>query len=1445
MNQRMKKKIDGAISIMLIAILLPTMLLSGLMVDLSRYNMAKAMISSAGDLTMNAALADYDGILQDVYGLFAISQDDDDLYKNLEQYFETTLVSNGVVTEKDSKEYVKTLLYNIEKYLYVGDNGEAEITNLFDMDIVSDSTVSGVKESTLANDQVLKKQIVEYMKYRAPMNCALSFFSGLSAMGKSGEQADVVQAKLDAEKNTQTVADRAIKLWEAIQDYDKELYHSKNFSADYTDERGSSDVTVNNTEQLADWANSEVKKAKVYKYQLVNRYILGFLIDDKQEDITDGGKVTSKAGDGLIKAGDAATDAAESLETATDRFIGMLELFTDPAAGHEACADNLNQQLGSSVLKQENSSKDNVRNQVRNNYAVAVNDYKVMFKILCHANEKDSNGQESLEKLTVRTFQETFLPSKNNFNKTYAAAEVLKTDLETRKTEISNNPNSASSPDELTEVQGGIDALEEAMKYAADEATKWQLSYDGTTFGEAEIELKIADMIEKLYQVYQRYGWYLETAKEYTDNLIDGIYKESSYVYNKTEKLLSLSRSVYNEATELKKAIRSYNTSLDEWGRANEEYQKNTRAEENASGAEDEFVTNNAEEIKDKKERYDENEIEEVRKYAEEQMSNLDPFMAYLTGEGYQYSGKKFYDLDQVDKIIKTVKKKSPEFVNKKETISVQECDQKFKELCPEPAKGYEYTETTTHVRSFTHEDFQNDSHKKEKLLPFVGYLMCTYPKKGELTQTQSENTVLDVIDADGNTAKADAKNLYTKMKDSLKSDKGKEVGDGDGKKYGYTYAGKKTPGEGNKTKKAATTADVDKNDASSIYESQNSGLKSTFKDIQKALKTGRDNVYVMEYIFGNFSYNTMVQDKAYENFPQKEGFYAAVLAQGDSIYEEYKALDINEKAKLEEKKETDPHEKTRPKNLSGYPIAEYNNKYYGAEVEYLLYGYEGAENNVVSADAEIFAIRFIMNSIYAFSNTEIRNTTRTAGLAVQAASVGTIPYQVVMAVLQLALAMSESLLDLSVMHTGAKVAIVPTKNTWMLDSKNAGELLQDVAGEKVKETAKEGIEAAMSMVNMEIQEFIDASAEEMEGKINGLMRALRNSAQAKAEELTNQVFAQVEETMMGELNKLQYMDADTSEAEVEAVLDNTIAEARKSKDQALDAMENAGGEIGGAIRKSVDIGLESAIVQMDTKAKTIFHNLSVENAGKSVPSYATTLCNTLQLQFSELLTSTISATFRAISQSAVRVIDGTENELKVLAKDKTEKGKEAMIEKVNSVIDEKINTVTDKMPDWSGLASTNQTVDGTGAASRALAFGYGDYLRVFLFVRLCSGEQVHILERTADLIESNINYPNEKASEEAAKKGNKSWFAETFERISWFFTKKKPGTSSADDDKWKASKACTYVKVDADIDMKMLFLDTDLFSAMINAAYLEAGEAAPDLSATKSTFHYHSVMGY
>ena len=114
MKYKVKRRIEGSVSVMMVIILLVTMVFSALIVDTSRINMARSMVSSAGDLAVNSALANYDTVLKDVYGLFAMSQalkEDTSpeqasaiLNAEIREYFEKTLVSYGVISEAEAGE---------------------------------------------------------------------------------------------------------------------------------------------------------------------------------------------------------------------------------------------------------------------------------------------------------------------------------------------------------------------------------------------------------------------------------------------------------------------------------------------------------------------------------------------------------------------------------------------------------------------------------------------------------------------------------------------------------------------------------------------------------------------------------------------------------------------------------------------------------------------------------------------------------------------------------------------------------------------------------------------------------------------------------------------------------------------------------------------------------------------------------------------------------------------------------------------------------------------------------------------------------------------------------------------------------------------------------------------------------------------------------------------
>ena len=88
---RIFRKRNGSVSVFLTIILVPVIVISCLFVDASRTKLASSVVSSAGDLTLNTVLTQYDGILNDYYGLMASSQTIDEFLSHADEYFQACI----------------------------------------------------------------------------------------------------------------------------------------------------------------------------------------------------------------------------------------------------------------------------------------------------------------------------------------------------------------------------------------------------------------------------------------------------------------------------------------------------------------------------------------------------------------------------------------------------------------------------------------------------------------------------------------------------------------------------------------------------------------------------------------------------------------------------------------------------------------------------------------------------------------------------------------------------------------------------------------------------------------------------------------------------------------------------------------------------------------------------------------------------------------------------------------------------------------------------------------------------------------------------------------------------------------------------------------------------------------------------------------------------------
>lgn len=265
----MKKKTRGAVSVFLVMILVPCMLVSSIFVDVSRMYLAQGMAESASDLALNALLTKYDADLSDWYGMMASCQNIEEVYSKSAEIFLRILSSQDL-----SEEEIKNVIdYGMHTF------SDQDINDLLRMEPQGDVTVGAVDGADLTNPTILKDQIVEFMKYRAPVELTSTLIGRLAETGDAGNTG--ITDVLESDENSELVEDKqafyeaegelcekAFRSYVAIFDYYR--YASGNHDA-----RGNQKPSMN-SEALKSYADrlTEYKKAyqEIHELMIKNFY---------------------------------------------------------------------------------------------------------------------------------------------------------------------------------------------------------------------------------------------------------------------------------------------------------------------------------------------------------------------------------------------------------------------------------------------------------------------------------------------------------------------------------------------------------------------------------------------------------------------------------------------------------------------------------------------------------------------------------------------------------------------------------------------------------------------------------------------------------------------------------------------------------------------------------------------------------------------------------------------------------------------------------------------------------------------------------------------------------------------------------------------------------------------------------------------------------------------
>ena len=168
----MIKRESGAVTVYLCIIFVAMIIIAGILIDAARIRTAEVQIKRATDSAASSALSSYDSTLKDQFGLFVLNDNNaQQIGKTINEYIASSLG----IDKKNNKAFLDLYGYKIEGI---------KVTPVYN----------------LTENPVARRQIVEYMKYRAPKQVVELFLDKAKAMADTGKIVELSEMKMQIDK---------------------------------------------------------------------------------------------------------------------------------------------------------------------------------------------------------------------------------------------------------------------------------------------------------------------------------------------------------------------------------------------------------------------------------------------------------------------------------------------------------------------------------------------------------------------------------------------------------------------------------------------------------------------------------------------------------------------------------------------------------------------------------------------------------------------------------------------------------------------------------------------------------------------------------------------------------------------------------------------------------------------------------------------------------------------------------------------------------------------------------------------------------------------------------------------------------------------------------------------------------------------------------------------
>ncbi len=1023
----MNKRTHGAVSVFLVIILVPCLLFTSVFIDLSRVLLSKGLSNSASDLALNSLMTNYDADLNDWYGMVASCQSIDEFYDESAKFFLRAIKSQDIPDDD--------IVLLADYYAHLTEN--KAIYDLIKSDVVSDVTIKPVEGADLSNPGLIKDQIIEFMKYRAPIEITRDLISRFK--NDDGSMTEEAEAIVDSEENNELVESKQT-FYKTEEELMKDTYKSYCAVYDYYSKSKSYGFTNQGFQDRAKRMNEmrdiyfEIHKAYVYylantsgltQYTRVN-YALNLY-----QYSSDYNETSNKVYTKRIKGENGMYEYHITKERIDDLLVKLNKAIEDFETAisnyHEAGYDIANVVTGTAP-----DQANEIQLWVRLNSAVN------------SGNSSKHNSVANKALAMLQAYQRVVAIEK------CIVDEPEPEPIESNNPSLTDDPNATPTP---TPKPTPTPTPEPKLKYPNWESTRTTLmnkvaNYQAKYLTKDKTDgndkyLVTVNKLEKLSKnninkinsssVMVKY----DLSERDIANAISTVAGELSAMKDGIDEIIKLLDKAIDGGGWLKNNPKS----LDKIGKLADKYQSDFRKWEGEANKQTTSMQKD-----------DYMSIHRQHKGEDKDYKNIDDGVQNIDKQAYMDLKSRLTNIrGQFDKLLQSLNslqyggKKIREIDKLKTFIGCANTEIKNGDI---PLKNGELDE---YIKK-TFNKLYRPSEDSKITIDHLGDV--NYDPDIDPTKSTTPELFAYLYKKFGVPGKSDAEEKADKLD--------KDNGDADSKKDEYAEEQKANNAKfrGNKEKNIS----ISYSSSESQFTLLEDGMLNSIKGMIETIVSGnlynlRDDLYTTTYIMHMFSYATHDREGIYKLMPQSERKKLGISNVTDNFessdkYKEYRGA-ADKKGTWLSTSMADINNKT----LTNKMIDSSNNPAYLAEVEYILYGQATSEENVKKSFEKIYLLRYTLNLISAFQHFWSHETINAIATALSTATSGIIPPAAIKIVLLPILTVFETCMDQTRLAHGLPVEIYKaSKDDWWIKPPNVQSSVVEFVSSLVEPSSEDSI---------------------------------------------------------------------------------------------------------------------------------------------------------------------------------------------------------------------------------------------------------------------------------------------------------------------------------------------------------------------------------------------------